>query len=53
MQKKEKAGSFDPEHSGIYLIRKITNIFDNRTKECDTVLELIRDSIGYEESNVK
>ena len=50
---KENAGSFDPEHSGIYLIRKITNIFDNRTKECDTVLELIRDSIGYEESNVK
>ena len=50
---KGEAGSFDPEHSGIYLIRKITNIFDNRTKECDTVLELIRDSIGHEESKVK
>ena len=50
---KAEEGSLDPEHSGIYLIRKVSNIFDNATKKCDTVLELIRDSIGHEESKVK
>lgn len=49
---KEELGSYDPEHSGIYLIKKINHQFDCISLTCRTVLDLIRDSSGYEESNV-
>jgi|TARA_B100001996_G_scaffold307658_1_gene249088 hypothetical protein len=52
-QDKEKLGSFDPEHSGIYLIRKLNHQFDRITMNVYTVLELIRDGFGHEETKIK
>lgn len=50
---KEKLGSFDPEHSGVYLISKLNHQFDRTTMNVYTVLELIRDCTGHEETLVK
>jgi len=47
---KEELGSFDPENSGIYLIRKLNHQFDRPSRSVYTVLDLIRDSWGYEDT---
>ena len=47
---KEELGSFDPENSGIYLIRKLNHQFDRASRSVYTVLDLIRDSWGYEDT---
>ena len=51
-QSKGELGSFDPEHSGVYLIKSINHQFTMQSLECLTVLQLVRDSLGYKESNV-
>jgi hypothetical protein len=51
-QSKGELGSFDPEHSGVYLIKSINHQFMMQNLECLTVLQLVRDSLGYKESNV-
>ena len=50
LESKEDLGSVDPEHSGIYLIRKLNHQFDRLSMSVYTVLELIRDSWGYEDT---
>lgn len=54
-KKKDKLGSFDPEHSGIYLIKKINHQFLRTDSTVNSVLELVRDSYGIldGESNTK
>jgi hypothetical protein len=54
-KKKDKLGSFDPEHSGIYLIKRINHQFMKIDSTVNSVLELVRDSYGIldAESNTK
>ena len=47
---KEDMGSYDPENSGVYLIRKLNHQFDRASMSVYTVLDLIRDSWGYEDT---
>ena len=49
-QSKEESGKYDPENSGVYLIRKLNHQFDRASMSVYTVLDLIRDSWGYEET---
>tara|TARA_B100000902_G_scaffold308412_1_gene297574 strand:- start:519 stop:1949 length:1431 start_codon:yes stop_codon:yes gene_type:complete len=50
---RESEGDYDPEHSGVYLIKKLNHQFDRIQMNVYTVLELIRDCYGYEETETK
>ena len=50
---RETEGDFDPEHSGVYLIKKLNHQFDRIKMSVYTVLELIRDCYGYEDTATK
>ena len=50
--RKEPDKNWDPEHSGIYLIKNINHQFHIIDQNVYTVLELVRDSYGMIESTV-
>ena len=41
-----KEDVWDPEHSGVYLVKRLNHLFNIPSKSVYTVLELIRDSYG-------
>ena len=50
---KETEDVWDPEHSGTYMIKRLTNMFNIPGKSVYTVLELIRDSYGIKDTESK